>query len=61
MSPAEISVMAMLRESRTWTIWAFSDRKIRALKRLQKAGVIEWHIARYPRWRFVIKRKQGKI
>jgi hypothetical protein len=58
MTPAELSVMKMIRQSRTWTIWAFSCRKIRALKRLKKAGVIEWYIEGYPNWRFVIRRKK---
>ena len=58
MTPAELSVMKMLSYQRTWKMWAFSQRKIRALKRLEKAGVIEWHVVAFPNWRFVIKRKK---
>jgi hypothetical protein len=58
MTPAELSVMKMIRQSRTWVYWCFSCRGYAALKRLKKAGVIEWRKERFPYWRFVIKRRK---
>jgi hypothetical protein len=58
MTPAELSVMKMIRQSRTWAYWCFSRRGYQALKSLEKAGVIEWRKERFPYWRFMIRRKK---
>ena len=57
MTNYETKALAMIGESRTCVYWFISRRMHRALKRLEKRGVIDWQVANYPYWKFTIKKQ----
>jgi hypothetical protein len=57
MTNYESKALNMIKESRTWAYWCISRRIHQALTRLEKRGVIGWSVARYPYWKFTIKKQ----
>ena len=51
----EQKALAMIRESATWSYWAWDTRRLlAALERLIKRGVVRHEVLRYPWWRLTI-------
>ena len=61
MTHYESKALAMIRESHTWAYWCISRRVGRALKRLEKRGVIQWTCADWPYWKFTIRKTRYTI
>lgn len=56
----EAKIRAMIRDSDTWSYWAFDSRRMwAALRRMVKRGEVEIKVLGYPRWGLRVKRGKG--